>query len=151
MTPPKRPYNSRRTIAAKNPLFSEAKRDFQVPRQITRYIKVLSTSVRVLLPYPHAHSVYAGNAGGKPAGLATHSCLVHDLPRRQVEPQGRERMRFIFGLIVGCALTVGGAYLVDTMSPPAAGAKPMVNWDVVAKNLGNVSALARDGWKKITG
>jgi len=58
-------------------------------------------------------------------------------------------MRFIFGLIVGCALTVGGAYIVDTSS--SAGAKPMVNWDVVAKNLGNVSALARDGWKKITG
>jgi hypothetical protein len=57
-------------------------------------------------------------------------------------------MRFIFGLIVGCALTVGGAYVVDTSS---AGAKPMVNWDVVAKNLGSVSALARDGWKKITG
>ena len=57
-------------------------------------------------------------------------------------------MRFFFGLIVGCALTVGGAYVADSMS--AVGAK-MVNWDVVAKNLGNISALARDGWKKITG
>ncbi len=47
-------------------------------------------------------------------------------------------MRFFFGLIVGCALTVGGAYVADTMSSPAAGAK-MVNWDVVAKNLGDVS------------
>jgi hypothetical protein len=60
-------------------------------------------------------------------------------------------MRFIFGLIVGCALTVGGAYVVDTASPPPPGAKPMVNWDIVAKNLGTVSALARDGWRKITG
>jgi hypothetical protein len=60
-------------------------------------------------------------------------------------------MRFFFGLIVGCALTVGGAYVVDAMSSPTAGAKPMVNWDVVAKNLGNVTALAREGWKRITG
>jgi hypothetical protein len=60
-------------------------------------------------------------------------------------------MRFIFGLIVGCALTVGGAYLADTMTPPTAGAKPMVNWDVVAKNLGSVSAFARESWRKLTG
>jgi hypothetical protein len=59
-------------------------------------------------------------------------------------------MRFIFGLIVGCALTVGGAYVVDTMSSPAAGGK-MVNWDVVAKNLDSVTALAKEGWKKIAG
>ena len=60
-------------------------------------------------------------------------------------------MRFIFGLIVGFALTVGGAYVADTISPPAAGAKPMVNWDVVAKNVDSLTALAREGWKKITG
>jgi hypothetical protein len=60
-------------------------------------------------------------------------------------------MRFFFGLIIGCALTVGGVWIADTMSPPAAGAKPMVNWDVVAKNLGTVTGLARDGWRRITG
>jgi hypothetical protein len=60
-------------------------------------------------------------------------------------------MRFIFGLIIGCALTVGGAYVTDQMSAPAAGAKPMVNWDVVAKNLDSVTTLAKEGWKKITG
>src|SRR5262249_41815050 len=43
-------------------------------------------------------------------------------------------MRLIVGIIIGCALTVGGAYVADTMA--AAGAKPvMVNWDVVAKNM----------------
>jgi len=57
-------------------------------------------------------------------------------------------MRFIFGLIIGCALTIGGAYIVDSTS--ATGAK-MVNWDVVAKNLDSVTALAREGWKKIAG
>jgi hypothetical protein len=65
-------------------------------------------------------------------------------------------MRFIFGLIVGCLLTVGGAYVADSMSPPAGQqAKPMVNWDVVAKNLDSVTTsvttMAREGWKKIVG
>jgi hypothetical protein len=60
-------------------------------------------------------------------------------------------MRFIFGLIVGCGLTVGGAYVADSMSASAAEAKPMVNWDVVAKNLDSLTALAKDGWKKIAG
>ena len=59
-------------------------------------------------------------------------------------------MRLIVGIIIGCALTVGGAYVADTMA--AAGAKPvMVNWDVVAKNLDSVTTLARAGWKKIAG
>src|SRR5262245_64590832 len=40
-------------------------------------------------------------------------------------------MRLIVGIIIGCALTVGGAYVADTMA--AAGARPvMVNWEVVA-------------------
>jgi hypothetical protein len=58
-------------------------------------------------------------------------------------------MRFIFGLIIGGVLTVGGAYVVDSMA--GAAAKPMVNWDVVAKNLDSVTAMAREGWKKIAG
>jgi hypothetical protein len=60
-------------------------------------------------------------------------------------------MRFIFGVIIGCALTVGGAYIVDAMSSPPPDGGKMVNWDVVAKNLDTVTALAREGWKKITG
>jgi len=59
-------------------------------------------------------------------------------------------MRLIVGIIIGCALTVGGAYIADTVS--AAGAQPaMVNWDVVAKNLDSVTTLARAGWKRIAG
>ena len=59
-------------------------------------------------------------------------------------------MRLIVGIILGCALTVGGAYVADTMA--TAGAKPvMVNWDVVAKNLDSVTTLARAGWKKSAG
>ena len=46
-------------------------------------------------------------------------------------------MRLIFGMILGAALTIGGAYVADTASKPAAGveARPMVNWDVVGQQL----------------
>jgi hypothetical protein len=60
-------------------------------------------------------------------------------------------MRVFVGLILGCAITIGAAYVADNMSTPAPGARPMVNWDVVAKNFDSVIALARDGWKKIAG
>ena len=56
-------------------------------------------------------------------------------------------MRLILGIIIGFALTVGGAYVADS----GAGAQPMVNWDVVGKNVNSLAGLARDGWKKITG
>ena len=57
-------------------------------------------------------------------------------------------MRMFFGLILGCAITVGGAYIADHISSDAA-ATPMVNWDVVAKNVDSVMTIARDGWKRI--
>jgi hypothetical protein len=56
-------------------------------------------------------------------------------------------MRLFFGIILGFALTVGGAYVADK----ASGAQPMVNWDVVGKNVNSLTGMARDGWKKITG
>jgi hypothetical protein len=58
-------------------------------------------------------------------------------------------MRLILGIIIGGALTVGGAYVADKTAAP--GAQPMVNWDVVGKNVNTLTGLARDGWKKITG
>jgi hypothetical protein len=59
-------------------------------------------------------------------------------------------MRMFVGIILGCALTIGSAYVVDHTAPPLA-ARPMVNWDVVAKTVDDVAALAREGWKKIAG
>jgi hypothetical protein len=38
---------------------------------------------------------------------------------------------------------------VDSTS--GAAAKPMVNWDVVQKNLDSVTTMAREGWRKIAG
>jgi hypothetical protein len=57
-------------------------------------------------------------------------------------------MRLIFGIIIGCALTIGGAYVADKTAAPGG---QMVNWDVVGKNVDSLTGLARDGWKKITG
>jgi hypothetical protein len=58
-------------------------------------------------------------------------------------------MRLILGIIIGGALTIGGAYVADKSA--AAGVQPMVNWDVVGKNVNSLTGMARDGWKKITG
>jgi hypothetical protein len=60
--------------------------------------------------------------------------------------EGQALMRFIFGIIIGIAITVAGAYLFDVYS-----GQHMVNWDVVAKEMNTLVGLARDGWKKITG
>lgn len=59
-------------------------------------------------------------------------------------------MRLLLGIILGCALTIGGAYVVDSMNS-GANARPMVNWDVVGKALDGITGMARDGWKKIAG
>ncbi|HMA71080.1 MAG TPA: hypothetical protein VKP67_06280 [Xanthobacteraceae bacterium] len=40
--------------------------------------------------------------------------------------QGVPTMRFIFGLIVGVLLTIGGAAIHDNVEPGAS--KPLVNW-----------------------
>jgi hypothetical protein len=60
-------------------------------------------------------------------------------------------MRMFLGIILGFLLTVGGAYVADSVSAGEAGARPMVNWDVVAKNVESLTGLAREGWRKITG
>ena len=56
----------------------------------------------------------------------------------------------VLGLILGSAITVGGAYLADNMSTTRE-SRPMVNWDVVAQNVDNIMVLARDSWRKIAG
>jgi hypothetical protein len=58
-------------------------------------------------------------------------------------------MRLIFGMIIGVSLTVAGAYITDAVAGTEG--KPLVNWDVVAKNVDAVTTLARTGWKRIAG
>jgi hypothetical protein len=60
-------------------------------------------------------------------------------------------MRLIIGIILGAALTIGGAYIADSMSGGSPAARPMVNWDVVAKNVDSLTEFARESWKKIAG
>ncbi len=63
-------------------------------------------------------------------------------------------MRLLLGMILGVALTVGGAYVSDTASKPTGSsidARPMVNWDVVGKNFDSVTAMIKQGWNKLTG
>ena len=60
-------------------------------------------------------------------------------------------MRLIFGIILGCALTIGAAYIADSNSGRSPEVRPMVNWDVVAKNVDGLSEVVRNGWKKIAG
>ncbi|MBV9348094.1 MAG: hypothetical protein JOZ70_01730 [Pseudolabrys sp.] len=59
-------------------------------------------------------------------------------------------MRVLFGLILGCALTIGGAYLYDSHKALAvanggtAQEQPLVNWPVVERKWNIFSSEARD-------
>ena len=67
----------------------------------------------------------------------------------QRQPMDRENeMRLIFGMILGSALTIGGAYLYDSSSSGTQ--KPMVNWEAVNANAKVVATLAREQWDKLT-
>jgi hypothetical protein len=59
-------------------------------------------------------------------------------------------MRLLFGIVLGFAITVGAVYLADHSATTAV-TRPMVNWDVVAKNVDDLTALARDSWRRIAG
>jgi hypothetical protein len=58
-------------------------------------------------------------------------------------------MRLLFGIILGAALTIGAAYISDsTKSGPDA--RPMVNWDVVGKNVDALAVMIKQSWAKLT-
>ena len=59
-------------------------------------------------------------------------------------------MRLLFGMILGAALTVGAAYVADT-AKSGPDARPMVNWDVVGKNVDALTVMIKQGWAKLTG
>ena len=78
-----------------------------------------------------------------------HNRAVFMAYRARIGPHGESCMRLIFGIIIGCALTAGGAYIVDSTAPTPA--DKMVNWEAVKKNIDTATTLAREGWKKIAG
>jgi hypothetical protein len=55
-------------------------------------------------------------------------------------------MRTLFGIIVGAGLTIGGAYVHDTLTAAQSlpgMARTIVNWDVATEVAGNASRAAR--------
>jgi hypothetical protein len=63
-------------------------------------------------------------------------------------------MRVLIGIILGVALTVGGAYLYDshtaqTSASTASAQRPMVNWDIVSNNWSRLTARARAEWNRL--
>lgn len=64
-------------------------------------------------------------------------------------------MRILLGMILGAALTVGGAYAVDTMrgAPNGSAAteqRRMVNWDVVDAAWQTLKVRARTEWNRLS-
>ena len=57
-------------------------------------------------------------------------------------------MRLFFGIIIGIALTIEGAYVADSMT--GAGAARMVNWDVVGEKTSDLTADLRRLWGDFT-
>jgi hypothetical protein len=62
-------------------------------------------------------------------------------------------MRLLFGIILGAALTVGGAFLHD--SNRGGGADPavdknMVNWDVVRLQWDTLAGRVREQWNRMS-
>jgi hypothetical protein len=63
-------------------------------------------------------------------------------------------MRFLFGILVGIGLTVGGAYIYDmdrstADESNATTARPMVNWDVVDRNWKRATSRVRQEWDRL--
>ena len=64
-------------------------------------------------------------------------------------------MRLLLGIILGAALTVGGAYLYDSHNAsnaaeaPARVQRPMVNWDVVNTTRDHLAERARAEWNRL--
>jgi len=55
-------------------------------------------------------------------------------------------------MLLGAALTMGGAYLYDsTNAMRAATERPLVNWDVVSAKWEIVTVRAREEWSKLAG
>ena len=64
-------------------------------------------------------------------------------------------MRMFFGIIVGIFLTIGAAYVADsirnTSGPEGSTDRPVVNWEVVNHGIKILSATLQNGWARLTG
>jgi hypothetical protein len=122
-----------------------------------RYFNALPLNIQVpcrLEPPPDCAG-FAPHLGymARPQRLRVEANSIHAAPPTwrwaQMLREGERHMRLFFGIILGIALTVGGAYVADSMA--GTGAARMVNWDVVSKNFDDVTNALREGWRKLTG
>ena len=64
-------------------------------------------------------------------------------------------MRMFFGIIVGIVLTIGAAYVADsirnTSGAEGTAERPVVNWDVVNHGIKALSSTVQGGWARLTG
>ncbi|MDQ6869073.1 MAG: hypothetical protein M3178_12000 [Pseudomonadota bacterium] len=64
-------------------------------------------------------------------------------------------MRMFFGIILGVILTIGAAYVSDsirnTNGAEGTAERPVVNWDVVNHGVKALSSTVQDGWARLTG
>jgi hypothetical protein len=71
-----------------------------------------------------------------------------------VMPEGK-RMRVLMGIILGAMLTVGAVYMHDSLitNPATQGSineRPIVNWDVAARDWNDFMARVRRTWARLT-
>ena len=62
-------------------------------------------------------------------------------------------MRFLTGLVFGCLLTIGAAWFHDSgidASSPAAESRRMVNWEVLDRNVQQLTSNIRTEWDRLT-
>lgn len=63
-------------------------------------------------------------------------------------------MRLLLGMILGALLTVGAAFVADSMTPGAGAggteSRHIVNWDVARERLQTFTAYAREEWDRLT-
>ncbi len=61
-------------------------------------------------------------------------------------------MRTLFGIILGAAITVGGAYLYDSHNVLAGAPKDqaLVNWEVVGQKWNVLSDRAKVSWDRLS-
>jgi hypothetical protein len=64
-------------------------------------------------------------------------------------------MRFLLGIIVGAALTILTAYVIDNRAAVVgaentATTRQMVNWDIVSRNWHQFSERVRGEWRRLT-
>ena len=65
-------------------------------------------------------------------------------------------MRTLFGMVLGCLLTIVVVYFHDTLmvstgdgNAAASASRAIVNWDVARSEWGNVTETARTDWLKL--